>query len=139
MISYRMWTAGDRALERVAPGMFDRQVDPSLADEFANDPRHHLALALEDGVVVGMASAVHYVHPDKPAQLWVNEVGVAPSHRRRGIGRALLALLFAHARTLGCTEAWVLTEEDNAAARSLYREAGGRERTTVHVDFDLGS
>jgi aminoglycoside 6'-N-acetyltransferase I len=58
--------------------------------EFLRDERHHLAVAIEDETVVGFASGVHYVHPDKPAELWINEVGVAPSHHRRGIGKPLL-------------------------------------------------
>ena len=41
-------------------------------------------------------SAVHYVHPDKlRPELWINEVGVAASHRRRGLGTRLLLAVFA--------------------------------------------
>src|SRR5439155_18489415 len=72
-------------LANVAPAVFDFAVDPRLSREFLDDPRHHLAVAIDAGVVVGMASAVHYVHPDKPPALWVNEVGVAPSDQRQGI------------------------------------------------------
>ena len=53
-------------LAAVAPGVFDDPIDVQRAEEFLADPRHHLAVALEDGVVVGFVSAVHYVHPDKP-------------------------------------------------------------------------
>lgn len=114
-------------LDRVADGVFDNPIDPRWAAEFLADPRHHLAVAIADGVVVGMASGVHYVHPDKPPQLWVNEVGVAPTHQNRGVGRQLLRALFERGRELGCTEAWVGTEVGNAAARRLYRAAGGVE------------
>jgi aminoglycoside 6'-N-acetyltransferase I len=82
----------------VAPDVFDYAVDPRWAAEFAADPRHHLAVALVDGRVVGIASAVHYVHPDKAPALFVNEVGVAPSHQRQGLGRRLLAVLAPRAR-----------------------------------------
>lgn len=112
-------------LTRVADGVFDHDVSPRWSAEFLADPRHHLAVALDEGVVVGMASGVHYVHPDKAPQLWINEVGVAPSHHRRGIGRQLIEALVDRARALGCTEAWVLTEEENVAARALYEAAGG--------------
>src|SRR3954471_17720762 len=77
-------------LERVASDVFDQPVSARLTEEFLSDPRHHLAVALVDGEVVGMASAVHYVHPDKRPQLFINEVGVTPAHRGRGIARALL-------------------------------------------------
>ena len=124
-------------LDRVAPDVFDAAIDVRWRDEFFADPRHHLVVALDGGQVVGMASGVHYVHPDKPPELWVNEISVAPTHRRRGIGRALLGALFAHARTLGCGEAWLGTDAANTAARCLYRGAGGREAPMVYVTFAL--
>ncbi len=125
----------DAVLTRVAPGVFDHDVDPALSAEFLRDPRHHLAVALEDGTVVGFASGVHYVHPDKPAELWINEVGVAPTHQRRGLGRQLLGALFARARELGCREAWVLTSPANGSAVRLYESAGGSDMADPPVMF----
>ena len=118
----------EAVLRRVADGVFGNPVNPALTREFLNDSRHHLAVALDEGCVVGMTSAVHYVHPDKPPQLFINEVAIAPTHQSQGIGRQLLALMLAHGRTLGCTEAWVGTEETNVHARRLY--AGADEAGT---------
>lgn len=116
-------------LDRVAPGVFDRPVQAHWRDEFLADARHHLAVAVDDaidgGCVVGFASAVHYANPDKPPELWINEVGVAPSHHRHGLGRRLVTALLAHARAIGCAQAWVLTDEANVAACRLYETAGG--------------
>ena len=128
-----------RVLDRVAPDVFDHAVDPRWTAEFLADPRHHLGVAIDGGTVVGMASGVHYVHPDKPPELWVNEVGVAPSHQGRGIGRRLLGALFDRARQRGCAEAWVLTGQDNTVARRLYAAAGGEEEDPppVMVSFRL--
>src|ERR1700758_4022411 len=127
-INVRLLEPGDaQILVRVAPDVFDNPVDSDLAAEFLADPRHHIAVAIDDGLVVGSAIAVHYVHPDKPAELWINEVGVAPSHRRRGLGRRALTALLRHGRSLGCVSAWVLTDRDNAAARALYAGTGGIE------------
>src|SRR5262245_28770224 len=111
-------------LQHVAAEVFDGPVDPRWSGEFFADPRHHLAVAIEVAEVVVMASAVHYVHPDKPPELWINEVGVAPTHQGQGIGRQILAALLAHGKTLGCREAWVLTSMDNTAARRMYAAAG---------------
>lgn len=105
----------------------DDDVDPALSREFLGDPRHHIAVAREASRIVGMASALHYVHPDKAAQLFINEVGVAPTHEGRGIGAKLLRALLGRGRELGCTEAWVATEAGNAAARRLYSKVGGIE------------
>ncbi len=123
----------------MAAGVFDHAVDPPLAAEFLNDPRHHLVVALEGGTVIGFVSAVHYVNPDKPAELWINEVAVAPAAQRGGVAAAMLAAMFALGRSLGCREAWVLTEGDNAPALGLYQQVGGtRSRgETVLVSFAL--
>lgn len=131
----RLLGRGDAAvLHRVADGVFDSPVDSRWSAEFFADPRHHLAVAIADGVVVGMASAVHYVHPDKAPQLFINEVGVAPAHQGRGLGRRLLETLLDHARRLGCSEAWVLTDDaEHRAAHALYRSAGGSPSAEGHV------
>jgi hypothetical protein len=44
--------------------------------------RSETVVARDASVVVGFASGVHYVHPDKSPELWINEVGVARSHCR---------------------------------------------------------
>lgn len=137
MVNIRILGADDIAtLDNVAPNVFDGAVRPELAAEFLADPRHHLAVAVTDaGQVIGMASAVHYVHPDKPPQLFINEVGVSPVFHRQGIGKALLAALLARARELGCSEAWVATEPDNSAAQALYTAAGGVKDDVPFVMF----
>lgn len=124
--------------ERSAADVFDEEVAPQLAAEFLADARHHIVGAIEHETLVGFASAVDYVHPDKPRELWINEVGVAPTHRRRGIGRALLEELLAHGRRLGCREAWLGTEPENVAALALYRSIRANEQPMVYVTFPLG-
>lgn len=114
-------------LERVAEGVFDNPINCGFAAEFLADPRHHLAVAIDDGVVVGFASGVHYIHPDKASQMWINEVGVAPTHRRRGLAKAVLLTLLDVARSCRCAEAWVLTDTHNPAAVSLYKSLGGHD------------
>lgn len=123
--------------DRVADGVFDGPVVPALAAQFLADARHHIIVAILDGVVVGMITAVDYIHPDKAPQLWINEVGVAPSHQRQGIGRELLRAMLDHARALGCTEAWLGTEHDNLAARGLYENAGSKGEPFMLYPFQL--
>jgi ribosomal protein S18 acetylase RimI-like enzyme len=133
----RLLGPGDEAtLQNIHPDVFDLPVRDGLVREFLEDPRHHLAAAIE-GRVVGFASAVHYVHPDKDPELWINEVEVAPDHRGRGLGKELLRALLVLAAELGCGEAWVLTEPDNAAAIGLYRSLGGVRARTDSVMFSF--
>jgi aminoglycoside 6'-N-acetyltransferase I len=134
----------DSILMNSAKDVFDNPIDPELTREFLADPRHHIAVAIDDGLVVGFASGVHYVHPDKPPELWINEVGLAPTYRRRGLGKALLRALFAVGRAHRCTVAWVLTDRSNVAAMALYESVGGIEgadntglKATVGYSFAL--
>lgn len=130
--------AGDgELLANVAPDVFDYGVDRDLASEFLRDDRHHLAVALDGDRVVGFASAVHYVHPDKPPELWVNEVVVASTYRGRGLGKRLLRSLFDLAASLGCREAWVLTDRENEPAMRLYASLSGSPSTHVMFSFRL--
>lgn len=131
----------EHVLQSVAPGVFDDPLDAAATTPFLTDPRHHIVVAVDQGTVVGFASAVHYLHPDKPrAELWINEVGVAASHQRQGIGSAILRHLLALAHDLGCSEAWVQTKRTNEAARRLYASCGGVQDPADHVmySFPLG-
>lgn len=133
-----MLDAGEAAvLDHVAADVFDNAVDARLTAEFFADPRHHLAVALDGGQVVGFASGVHYVHPDKPPELFIDEVGVAPTHQGQGIARRLMEMLLEHGRALGCVQAWVGTDHDNAAANRLYASVGGVPEPFVLYAFDL--
>jgi ribosomal protein S18 acetylase RimI-like enzyme len=118
----RMATCDDAELfERIADDLFDNAISFALVRLFLNDPRHHICIAIVDGYIIGFASAVDYIHPDKPRELWINEVGVAQPWQRQGIGAELMQMMFQHGRELGCAQAWVLTEPDNAEANALYR------------------
>lgn len=121
----RLTAANATLLDSLAPDVFDNPVDPASLQVFLADPRHVLMVALDGGAVVGMATAFEYFHPDKPSQMFINEVGVTPSHQRRGVGRKLVEVLLAEARMRGCSAAWVATDEDNAPAQALYASVRG--------------
>jgi ribosomal protein S18 acetylase RimI-like enzyme len=126
-VEVRMLGPGDETvLQKVASEVFDETINPNFVSEFLWDSRHHLAVALDGDLVVGFASGVTYLHPDKPFELWINEVGVAPTHQRQGIGQQVLQALLEFGRSMGCHQAWVLTERTNAAARGLYGSVGGQ-------------
>ena len=126
-------------LMNVADDVFDNRVDEIFAREFLNDPRHHIVVAISEGVIIGFASAVHYIHPDKPPELWINEVGVASLYHKQGIGTAIMKEMLQLGRELGCKNAWVLTERNNEPANRLYTSVGGKidEEDTVMYEFDV--
>lgn len=118
-------------LGRVADGVFDEPVRPDRLARYLEAPGHLMVLALTDGMVVGQCVGVIHHHPDKPSELYVDEVGTADAWLRQGIATAMLAELFAWGRELGCEEAWLGTETDNAAALALYRRHVPTEDETM--------
>ena len=115
-------------LNQIAEEVFDDPIVPETAQEFLADPRHRLVVAVDKDIVVGFVSAVIYVHPDKSApEMWINEIGVAPTHQRQGIGKALMKAILEEAKQADCSEVWVLTDRANLAAMAMYKSAGGEE------------
>lgn len=107
-------------LSAVAAEVFDNAISSSQLEAFLGCPRHVMVLAVDGGIVVGMASAVEYFHPDKQPQLWINEVGVTPSRRNEGIGRRLIQSLIEIGKARGCAYAWLGTERSNVPAQRCF-------------------
>jgi ribosomal protein S18 acetylase RimI-like enzyme len=138
-IEIRRVGPGDEALfERVADDVFDYPVDHDTLAGYLAAPGHHFVVAIAGGEVVGQAAAVVHKHADeRPVELYIDEVGVAPAFRRKGIARLMLDELFALGRELGCAEAWVGTEADNVAATTLYETRGAAPEPFVMYVFAL--
>ena len=107
-------------LDRIGADVFDDPIDTPQLYAFLDDMRHIMFVAVHEETVVGMASAVEYFHPDKNPQLWINEIGVASTHRRLGIGRSLVKALLAEAKARGCVSAWLGTDIDNESAQACF-------------------
>ena len=90
------------------------------------DPRTLMLVAFDGERPVGfvLAHELPRRHGDR-AKLFVYELDVAETHRRRGIASALLARLGELARERGIRTGFVLSEPDNGPANALYRDAGG--------------
>ncbi|MEM9872387.1 MAG: GNAT family N-acetyltransferase [Pseudomonadota bacterium] len=119
----RRATPDDLGLILSAGHLFDGPPTRDRTTEMLADPRHHLFLALVQDRPVGFLSAVDYVHPDKPRQMWINELGVAQADRRQGHASALTTAATTHAQTLDCSEIWVLAD-NTAAALGFYTSLG---------------
>lgn len=129
-------TADLPLLLRADTDVFDNPIDPELARAYLEHPDYLIALALDRDRVVGMAGGLFYFFPDKPLEFFVNEVGVAASHHRQGIGKKLMARLLDAARARGVRYAWVGTETDNLPALALYRSLEGKEVEAIYFEFE---
>lgn len=126
------------AFEKIGIDVFDEPVDAARLSAYLATPGHLMVLAFDGELVVGQCAGVIHRHPDKPTELYVDEVGTASTHLRQGIATAMMKDLFAWGRELGCTEAWLGTELDNDAANALYRGMRPSEDAAIqYFLFDL--
>ncbi len=124
-------------LEDIRPDTFDNPIIPEQAKAFLASDLHKIVVALDQGQVIGMASGVFMLHPDKEPAFFINEVGVHKDYQRCGIGLRLARALLVLVKADGDPDIWLATEDNNAAARGLYRSLGARETTGIVV-YDWG-
>ncbi len=70
-------------------------------------PARAVALCVRDGLVAGL-----------------NQVAVAPGHRRQHLGQAMVSAALKWARLKGATTGWLAVEAANGAANALYDKLG---------------
>ena len=82
--------------------------------------RHLLLVALEGRSPIGWVYGYELPRVDRAESMWLlYEIEVAPDHRQRGLGRALLSRF----RDLADGPVWLLSNRDNEAAMALYAGA----------------
>ncbi len=90
------------------------------------DPMKGTIFVARDGrQVVAMASLLYTVSTAEGGKAALFEdLVVAPEHRKRGIGQALLKHVVAEARKEGVLRITLLTDMQNERAQAMYRRAG---------------
>lgn len=124
-----------------ASGYEDLQVSPGQIEEslrkMADSHAYQVLLAEEQGQVVGLLSLSFrhtLFHPALSA--FIDELVVEQSHRRRGVGRQLVAEAIERCRAAGCCEIEVSTERSNEAAQKFYRQHGfSHEAVLFELEF----
>jgi aminoglycoside 6'-N-acetyltransferase I len=114
-------------LAHVDADVFDEPVDSERLRAYVRAPDHLMVVAVHKGTVIAQVAAVLHRHPDKVTELYIDEVGVTPNWRRKGLATAMLVRVLDEGRLRGAREAWVGTEPGNAAAHRLYKNLGGPE------------
>jgi aminoglycoside 3-N-acetyltransferase I len=84
-----------------------------------------LIVAFDDGVPVGYLLAYLLDRVDRVQQMmFFYEIGVAASHRRRGVGTRLIGEVKSICREADVMKMWVPTGRSNVAATRLYASTG---------------
>ena len=115
---------GDADKVMAAAELFDHEPKAEATRRFLAAAGHHLLIAYDGDLPIGFITGVETTHPDKGTEMFMYELGVAESHRRRGVGRALVERLATIARSAGCYGMWVATDDANPAALATYERAG---------------
>jgi GNAT superfamily N-acetyltransferase len=101
-----------------------------LGDVAGRAGRVHVLVAVEDGTILGTATLEldgrvdHDEPPLRPEEAHIRMVGVDPSARGRGIGKALMEACLAEARDHGKTLATLHTTRWMKTAQRMYEQMG---------------
>lgn len=92
---------------------------------FADPPLAYALLARTDSDVIGFA-AYSFLWPaiQTAKSLYLKELYVSKSYRRRGIGKMLMRRLFDVAIETDCSRVEWTTDEDNSSAQQFYANLG---------------
>lgn len=110
-----------------------------LAERFRN--QESLILLALDGQAQGLGFTQLYplFSSVRAVRTWLlNDLFVAASARRRGVGAALLGTAAEHARMLGAASLSLSTARDNLPAQALYESLGWqRDQQSCEYSLDL--
>lgn len=109
--------AGLTALDKECFDEFWRQGEPELGDDLSNS--RVVVAEDEEGHVVGYSTAIR-----RGSSVTLGRLAVAPSVRRRGVGRALVGDVDRWAHAQGALGLSLCTQEGNETARALYESSG---------------
>lgn len=97
-----------------------------------------ILVAKEAEQIIGMLSLLYSVSTALGSQVaTLEDMVVAPQHRGRGVGTALLKHAIAFAREIGCKRITLLTDKENEAAHQLYEQQGFTKSTMLTYRLPL--
>ncbi|WP_245426940.1 GNAT family N-acetyltransferase [Rhizobium sp. L18] len=121
-------------LENIAEEVFDEEINTPRLATYLESPGHLMIIAVCGTQVIGQIAACVHSHPDRASDVYIDNLGVSPPFRRRGVARRLVDEVLAWGKTLECDQAWIVTDIENHAARALRRS---RRRSRADCDVLL--
>jgi aminoglycoside 6'-N-acetyltransferase I len=137
IIIKRLQVGDEKLLERVAEDVFDDAIDPHYLTSYLAEGNHFMIVAIHETEVVGQIRAVIHKHPDRPHELYIDNLGVTPKRQRQGIATRLLDAMLELGNQNGCKEAWLATESNNTQAQGFYNTYGVQPEGMVFYLFKL--
>lgn len=112
--------------------------DEAYAEGLLGSDAFIALVALDGGCVVGGLTAYELVKPESErSEIYIYDLAVSASHRRRGIASGLIEQLRRIAGERGAWVSFVQADQGDDAAIALYSKFGTRE-DVVHFDISPG-
>ncbi|MCP4549944.1 MAG: GNAT family N-acetyltransferase [bacterium] len=116
-----------------------------LKGNAAPDPSLHLSLGDEQGYLLAavqnnqpLGFLIAYLLPrfsNPEPMMLLYEIEVAATHRRQGVGRAMIDKLKTICHKRNCFKMWVLTNTSNLAACGLYTATGAERHQSDEAEY----
>ena len=119
--------------------IFDEKIDTYRLAAMLKERNNILLVAVNEGVVIGQVLGVIHRHPDKPTELYIDDLGVSEKYQRRGIATRLIEQLYSIGMDRGCEEVWVATEPENEPAIKFYESLNLAARKVIVFEGNLSS
>lgn len=109
-----------------------------VLDEILGSEASRLVVARVENEIVGMLTLV-IVQLPTIVRAWIEDVVVAASSRRLGVGTALMAAALEEARSAGARIVDLTSRPARESANAMYRKLGFEQRETNVYRYDLRS
>lgn len=100
-------------------------MDTDPGTDYLKSPGTLVFVATAGDEIAGWCWGSQLARPDGTSMLYLHQLEVSASHRRRGIGRDLVSAFMRAGREAGATKMFLTTGAHNGPARSLYTSLGG--------------
>jgi GNAT superfamily N-acetyltransferase len=114
-------------------------LDPAITDATwlrffdACEPMHAL-VAEQDGQLLGLAHIIYHRSTNRmAATCYLQDLFTLEAARGKGVGRALIEAVYAHAKAAGSTRVYWTTHESNTTAMKLYDKVAEKSGFQVYL------
>ena len=126
-----LWDGYNAFYDRVGPSAIAPEMTATTFARFLDPAEPMHALVAENGDrLVGLAHLIYHRNTTMPGMVcYLQDLFAAPDQRGRGIGRALIEAVYAHAKAHDSARVYWQTQAGNTTARQLY------DRVAAHYGF----
>jgi aminoglycoside 3-N-acetyltransferase I len=112
--------------------------DKAHVQNLIQDNDFLIFVAEAEGEIVGGLTAYELtMFYKEEKEIFLYEIGISSTHRRKGIAGALIEALKEYCVLKGIKTIFVLCEVDNDAARKLYENTGGKLKIVSYYEYDI--